>query len=202
MLAMVLFAGVRGRIEHSDIPKSLQGLPITLVSASLVSISFLGFSGAGGRIICVRGREDDHWCSHCSNNRSCGRSDLVGGPPLSLLCLWMKNRKLFGRLFREPTAAPVDFPVVTGMPKPSPKDLPRLACVPPEGKTWLMNVPPSLEKTAGNVEKKVALVRCAGHSGNVSKKTDYDGVNTCQAVSMMYGGDSACAFGCLATATV
>ncbi|WP_346697606.1 RnfABCDGE type electron transport complex subunit B [Catenibacillus scindens] len=54
-----------------------------------------------------------------------------------------------------------------------------------------------LGKTAGNVEKKVALVRCAGHSGNVSKKTDYDGVNTCQAVSMMYGGDSACAFGCL-----
>ena len=57
-----------------------------------------------------------------------------------------ENRKLFGRLFREPTAAPVDFPVVTGMPKPSPKGLPRLACVPPEGKTWLMNVPPSLEK--------------------------------------------------------
>lgn len=45
MLAMVLFAGVRGRIEHSDIPKSLQGLPITLVSASLVACSFLGFQG-------------------------------------------------------------------------------------------------------------------------------------------------------------
>jgi len=45
MLAMVLFAGVRGRLETSDIPKSLQGLPITLVSASLVAISFLGFQG-------------------------------------------------------------------------------------------------------------------------------------------------------------
>ena len=45
MLAMVLFAGVRGRIEHSDIPKSLQGLPITLISASLVACSFLGFQG-------------------------------------------------------------------------------------------------------------------------------------------------------------
>lgn len=45
MLAMVLFAGVRGRIEHSDIPKALQGLPITLVSASLVACSFLGFQG-------------------------------------------------------------------------------------------------------------------------------------------------------------
>lgn len=45
MLAMVLFAGVRGRLETAKIPKSLQGLPITLVSASLVAISFLGFSG-------------------------------------------------------------------------------------------------------------------------------------------------------------
>lgn len=45
MLAMVLFAGVRGRIENSDIPKSLQGLPITLVSAALVAVAFLGFQG-------------------------------------------------------------------------------------------------------------------------------------------------------------
>ncbi len=45
MLAMVLFAGVRGRIENSDIPKALKGLPITLISASLVAVSFLGFQG-------------------------------------------------------------------------------------------------------------------------------------------------------------
>lgn len=42
---MVIFAGVRGRLETADIPKSLKGLPITLVSASLVSVSFLGFAG-------------------------------------------------------------------------------------------------------------------------------------------------------------
>lgn len=45
MVAMVMFAGVRERLEGCDIPKSLQGLPITLVSASLVSMSFLGFTG-------------------------------------------------------------------------------------------------------------------------------------------------------------
>lgn len=45
MLAMVLFAGVRGRLETAKIPKAMQGLPITLVSASLVAISFLGFQG-------------------------------------------------------------------------------------------------------------------------------------------------------------
>ena len=45
MLAMVIFSGVRSRLEGCDIPKFLQGLPITLVAASLVAVSFLGFTG-------------------------------------------------------------------------------------------------------------------------------------------------------------
>lgn len=45
MLAMVMFAGVRERLESCDIPKFMRGLPITLVAASLVSVSFLGFTG-------------------------------------------------------------------------------------------------------------------------------------------------------------
>lgn len=45
MLAMVMFAGVRSRLETCDVPKFMQGLPITLVAASLVAVSFLGFTG-------------------------------------------------------------------------------------------------------------------------------------------------------------
>ena len=45
MLAMVMFSGVRSKMESADIPKFMQGLPITLVAASLVSVSFLGFGG-------------------------------------------------------------------------------------------------------------------------------------------------------------
>ncbi len=45
MLAMFMFAGVRERLESCDVPKFMQGLPITLVAASLVSVSFLGFGG-------------------------------------------------------------------------------------------------------------------------------------------------------------
>ncbi len=48
MLAMFIFAGVRGRLETADIPESLKGLPITLVAAAIVSLSFLGFSGIVG----------------------------------------------------------------------------------------------------------------------------------------------------------
>ena len=45
LFAMVLFAGVRSRIENCPSPKAMQGLPITLVSASIVSLAFYGFSG-------------------------------------------------------------------------------------------------------------------------------------------------------------
>lgn len=45
MLAIVLFAGVRERLETADIPKSLQGFPIALITAGLLALAFLGFSG-------------------------------------------------------------------------------------------------------------------------------------------------------------
>ena len=45
MLAMVIFSGVRSRLEGADIPKFLQGLPIVLIAAAIVSLSFMGFTG-------------------------------------------------------------------------------------------------------------------------------------------------------------
>lgn len=46
MLAMVLFSGVRSRVDASNtVPKSFQGIPITLIAAAICSISFMGFSG-------------------------------------------------------------------------------------------------------------------------------------------------------------
>ncbi len=45
LLAMVLFSGVRSRIDESTIPQSFKGLPVTLVAASIVSLAFFGFSG-------------------------------------------------------------------------------------------------------------------------------------------------------------
>lgn len=45
MLAMVMFSGVRSKLEGADIPKSFKGLPITLIAASITSLSFMGFGG-------------------------------------------------------------------------------------------------------------------------------------------------------------
>ncbi len=45
LLAMVLFSGMRSRIEESNIPESFKGLPVTLVAASFISLAFFGFAG-------------------------------------------------------------------------------------------------------------------------------------------------------------
>ena len=44
-LAMVLFSGVRSRMENCNPTKSFEGLPITLVAASITAMSFFGFTG-------------------------------------------------------------------------------------------------------------------------------------------------------------
>lgn len=45
LLAMVLFAGVRSRLETAKPPKSFEGLPLTLIAAAIVSCAFFGFAG-------------------------------------------------------------------------------------------------------------------------------------------------------------
>ncbi|MBP8989427.1 MAG: RnfABCDGE type electron transport complex subunit A [Clostridia bacterium] len=45
MLALFLFSGVRSKVDHADVPEFFKGLPITLISAALVSITFFGFKG-------------------------------------------------------------------------------------------------------------------------------------------------------------
>ena len=49
-LAMVLFCGVRSRVAEAKPPKSFEGLPITLISAAIVSLSFFGFAGIIGNL--------------------------------------------------------------------------------------------------------------------------------------------------------
>ncbi len=44
-LALILFAGVRERVEAADVPEAIKGVPITLIAASIVSMVFMGFGG-------------------------------------------------------------------------------------------------------------------------------------------------------------
>ena len=45
LIAIVIMAGIRERLEGNDIPKAFQGMPIVLITAGLMAIAFCGFSG-------------------------------------------------------------------------------------------------------------------------------------------------------------
>ena len=47
-LALVIFSGVRSRVNAANVPEMFKGVPATLIAASVVSVSFMGFSGLFG----------------------------------------------------------------------------------------------------------------------------------------------------------
>ena len=44
-IAILMFSGIREKMENSNIPKAFKGMPAALIAASIVSLSFAGFSG-------------------------------------------------------------------------------------------------------------------------------------------------------------
>lgn len=44
-LAMVVFAGIREQLSRTDVPKAMQGMPVALITAGLLAMAFMGFSG-------------------------------------------------------------------------------------------------------------------------------------------------------------
>ena len=57
LLAMVLFAGLREQLDLADVPKAFRGVPIALVTASLLAMAFMGFSGVDGGLKVLFGIE-------------------------------------------------------------------------------------------------------------------------------------------------
>ena len=47
-IALILFAGLREQLEYANVPKGMKGVSITLITASLLSLAFMGFSGVDG----------------------------------------------------------------------------------------------------------------------------------------------------------
>ncbi|MDF2610733.1 MAG: electron transport complex subunit RsxA [Lachnospiraceae bacterium] len=45
LIAIILLAGIRERIENNDVPESFKGMPIVLITSGLMAIAFFGFSG-------------------------------------------------------------------------------------------------------------------------------------------------------------
>ena len=47
LMVLLIFSGVRSRVEEADVPATVKGVPATLIAAAILSLSFLGFSGLG-----------------------------------------------------------------------------------------------------------------------------------------------------------
>lgn len=45
LIAIIILAGIRERMEYNDVPKAFQGMPIVLITSGLMAIAFMGFSG-------------------------------------------------------------------------------------------------------------------------------------------------------------
>ena len=56
-LALVIFAGLREHLAMADIPKSMRGVAITLVTAGILALAFMGFSGVDGGLKPIFGIE-------------------------------------------------------------------------------------------------------------------------------------------------
>ena len=56
-IALVLFAGLREQLELATVPKAMRGVSITLITAALLALSFMGFSGVDGGLKVLFGIE-------------------------------------------------------------------------------------------------------------------------------------------------
>jgi len=76
------------------------------------------------------------------------------------------------------------------------KDVKTNLCT-PGGAAVLSQISAILGVEAGSIEQKMAFVHCGGDCNAQQKKMDYKGVLSCDAAKRLYGGEGACAFGCL-----
>ena len=67
----------------------------------------------------------------------------------------------------------------------------------PGGVNVLSQISAILGVEAGSIDKKIAIVSCTGDQKARQKKMDYFGIKTCEAAKPLFGGENACAYGCL-----
>ena len=68
---------------------------------------------------------------------------------------------------------------------------------PPGGPALVQQLSEILGVDAGEIEQKLAVVRCRGTTEVLQKKMDYKGIPTCMAAKQLFSGEGACALGCL-----
>ncbi len=216
LLAMLLFSGVRARLSATHIPASWKGLPITLAAAAIVTLSFGGFVG----LIAVPDADAAPHLYHIAAERLDAFTDtplkmavfavvllFVLGILLSFL-LVLAARFLTvesdGRLEGLRSCLPgvncgaCGYTGCDGYAKAllEDKSLPTNLCV-PGGDAVSRALSDALGREFLDVCQVVASVACDGRCGVSPAHNRYNGIESCAAAKLFYGGPAACSFGCI-----
>ena len=198
LLAMVLFAGVRSRLESANPPKSFRGLPITLVSASIVAMSFLGFTGL------VDGIFSYEFTIHPIV--SAAFVVVVIGAVCAIMLVLAS--KFFAVEENEMTQKVRDclpgancgacgYAGCDGYAKAMAEDREKPNLCIPGGDTVAKQLSDVLGVDFEDVAAQVAVVHCNGNRSTAKAKNDYEGIRTCAAAKLYYGGQGSCVNGCI-----
>lgn len=211
LVAMVIFAGVRERLAHNPIPKFLEGLPITLISASLTAASFLGFAGV------VDGIFGPITLTAPTSNVM----ELTGAAqvlvPIILVCVIGIVFGLILAIASTVLEVPKDqkeediramlpgancgacgFSGCDGYAAALAKGEAKPGLCAPGGPAVAKAIGEYLGVGGADVEQKVAVVCCMGNDDNSTDRVAYEGIDRCAAANLVAGGKASCNYGCLA----
>lgn len=213
LLAMLLFAGVRQRIEAAEPPEAFKGLPLTLVAAAIVSLSFGGFTG----IVSIPSPSEDP--SLYADKAAAFSLDSLALDILLAVGILLLVSLILGvliTLVSRFTAVETD-PRITAIRAALPgancgacgfpgcdgyaealvlRDAKTNLCIPGSDKVAAA-VAAVLGKEAAEVVEQVAVVQCDGHCNAMEARNRYTGIESCLAAKLHFGGPGDCAYGCI-----
>lgn len=216
LLAMLLFSGVRSRLDSKLVPQSWKGLPVTLAAAAIVTLSFGGFAG----MISV---PDADTASHLYHIAAARLDTLTDTPWKSALfavlllfllglltsfLLMLASRFLTvatdGRAERLRACLPgvncgaCGYTGCDGYAEAlaDGEDTPTNLCI-PGGDGVSRALSDALGREFLDVCEMIASVACDGKCGVSPAYNRYNGIESCAAAKLFYGGPVACSYGCI-----
>lgn len=213
LVAMLLFAGVRSRLEGNGTPRSWRGLPLTLAAAAIVSLSFGGFTG----IVSIPSPSEDA-SLYFEKNNTAGFGNIAldvlvaAGVLFSVSLVAALLLTLASRVFAVKTddripavraclpganCGACGFAGCDGYAEALVlRDAKTNLCIPGADKV-AADIAALLGKEAEDVVEQVAVVACDGNCNARLARNTYAGIESCAAAKMQFGGPSACAYGCI-----
>ena len=197
LIAIVILAGIREKMEYNNIPESFKGMPITLLTAGLMAIAFFGFSGLIQEV------------KKMNISAILLAMVVVGGTGLLIaILLGIASEKFKVPVDEKEVAIRAELPGnncggcgyagCDGLAKAIANGEAPVNGCPVGGAAAAEKISAIMGVEAGEFVKKVAFVKCAGTCEKASDKYQYSGVQSCiEAMNVPGAGPKGCEFGCM-----